>query len=127
MFIQLKLHENRAGCNKTSINPAIGDEDAAWEEDAKSKELYVEARSGTLFDFFDEFEPSSGKHVIHRSTLSRQKAGSQPGLRARAAARRPVRGHRLRGERGHRGSEKGTVRALEHQPMYTVHGCVAVA
>ena len=51
----------------------------------------------------------------------------EPGLRARAAARRPVRGHRLRGERGHRGSEKGTVRALEHQAMYTVHGCVAVA
>lgn len=52
------------------------DEDEAWEESKKSKELYVQTRSGTLFDFLDEFEPTLIKHVVHRSTLSRQKAGS---------------------------------------------------
>ena len=56
---------------------AVGaDEDEAWEESKKSKELYVQTRSGTLFDFLDEFEPTLIKHVVHRSTLSRQKAGS---------------------------------------------------
>lgn len=47
------------------------DEDEAWEESKKSKELYVQTRSGTLFDFLDEFEPTLIKHVVHRSTLSR--------------------------------------------------------
>ena len=52
------------------------DEDEDWEEDKKSKELFVQAQSGTLFDFLDEFEAALGKHVVHRSTLSRQKAAS---------------------------------------------------
>jgi hypothetical protein len=50
--------------------------DKDWEEAKKSKELFVEAKSGTLFDFLDEFESAVGKHVPHRSTLSRQKASS---------------------------------------------------
>ena len=37
---------------------AVGaDEDEAWVESKKSKELYLQTRSGTLFDFLDEFEP----------------------------------------------------------------------
>jgi predicted RNA-binding Zn-ribbon protein involved in translation (DUF1610 family) len=50
-----------------------GDDDD-WEESPKSKELYVQTMSGTLIDFFDTFTPFLGKHVVHRSTLSRQKA-----------------------------------------------------
>jgi hypothetical protein len=52
------------------------DEDGGREPDTNCKELYVQAQSGTLIDFLDEFEPAVAKHVIHRSTLSRQKAGS---------------------------------------------------
>jgi hypothetical protein len=52
-------------------------DDGDWEESAKSKELYVQAVSGTLIDFFDNFAPFMSKYVVHRSTLSRQKAASQ--------------------------------------------------
>jgi len=35
---------------------AVGaDEDEAWEESKKSNEFYVQTRSGTLFDFLEEF------------------------------------------------------------------------
>jgi hypothetical protein len=52
------------------------DEEEEWEEAKKSKELFVQARSGTLLEFLDEFEASLAKHLVHRSTLSRQKAAS---------------------------------------------------
>ena len=52
------------------------DEDDDWEESSKSKELYVKKVSGSLIDFLDVFAPFLCKHGGHRSTLSRQKAGS---------------------------------------------------
>lgn len=36
----------------------------------------MQTRSGTLIDFLDELDPTLIKHVVHRSMLSRQKAGS---------------------------------------------------
>ena len=39
------------------------------------KELFVQIRLGTLFDFLDEFELSLEKYVVNRSIPSRQKAG----------------------------------------------------
>jgi len=55
---------------------ARADADEAYEQKKKSKELFVEQRSGTLFDFLDEFEGVASKHVVHRSILSRQKASA---------------------------------------------------
>ena len=69
--------QGRGQREQPRVAAAVGaDEDEAWVESKKSKELYVQTRSGTLFDFLDEFEPTFIKHVVHRSTLSRQKAGS---------------------------------------------------
>jgi hypothetical protein len=76
---RLKKTEGKKGQGRGGGSPraaAAADEDGAWEADVKSKELYVQARSGTLFDFLDEFEPALRKHVVHRSTLSRQKAAT---------------------------------------------------
>ncbi len=38
-----------------------------------ANEVYVQACSGTLIDFLDEFEPALLKHMIQCSTLCRQK------------------------------------------------------
>ena len=54
------------------------EKDEKWEETNQSKELFVQIRSGTLFDFTFLTSSSSlslEKYVVHRSFPSRQIGG----------------------------------------------------
>ena len=61
---------------KAESTDSCADEDVEWKKEKARKELYLLARSGTIFDFLDELEPHLMKHIPHRSTLSRQKQAS---------------------------------------------------
>jgi hypothetical protein len=52
------------------------DESEAAPKNKPKRELIVEARSGTLTDFLDEFEAVANKQVVHRSILDRQKSAT---------------------------------------------------
>ena len=62
--------------SKVGSSNCSADEDVEWKKAKARKELYLQSRTGTVFDFLDELEPHLTKHIPHRSTLSRQKEAS---------------------------------------------------